>query len=143
MVYDATLVNSFDDTYDVFQGSNAAVFMRGERAWMINEASATLDGWIVYARKEKVGNNVGIALVADATKLLALGKEPGKDGFIDPGKTMLYYGLDAFLKSIQDNKPSDAGPVEGFQATVTALKINEAILTGTKIDFKREWFDLS
>ena len=142
MSFDATLVNSFDDTYTVFHGSRSAIFLRGERAWMVNEADAPLDGWIVYARKEKINNDVGIALVADATKLLALGKEPGKDGFIDPGKTLLYYGLEAFAKSVQANAPTGAGALEAFQATVTALKANEAVLSGTKIEFKKEWFEI-
>jgi predicted dehydrogenase len=143
MVYDATLANSFDDTYNVFQGTNASVFIRGERAWMINEADATQDGWIVYAKKEKINNNVGITLVADATKLLALGKEPGKDGFIDPGKTLLYYALESFLKSVQAGTPSDAGPLVGYQAAVTAIKVNEAVVSGTRIEFNKEWFDLA
>jgi predicted dehydrogenase len=143
LIFDATLANSFDDTYNVFHGSRSAIFMRGERAWMVNEADAPLDGWIVYARKEQVNNDVGIALVADATKLLALGKQPGKDGFIDPGKTLLYYGLEAFAKSVQASTPSAAGALEGYQATVTALKANEAILSGSKVEYRKEWFELS
>jgi hypothetical protein len=35
-----------------------------------------------------------------------------------------------------------AGYREGFEATVVALKANEAILNGSKIHFKKEWFDL-
>jgi hypothetical protein len=33
--------------------------------------------------------------------------------------------------------------VEGYQATVIALKTNEAVITGQKIIFKPEWFELS
>ena len=143
LAYDATLANSLDGNYEVLQGTSGSVVLRGERAWLVQEADAPLLGWIVYARKEKVGEDTGVALVADATKLLALGKQPGKDGYMDAGKSMLYYALEAFAKSVQTNKPSDAGPLEGYQATVTALKANEAILTGTRIDFKPEWFELS
>jgi hypothetical protein len=36
-----------------------------------------------------------------------------------------------------------AGYLEGFQAVVTAVKANEAILSGKRIELKREWYELS
>ncbi len=143
MASDITLVNSFDETYEVFLGSQSAIFTREDKAWMVNEADAPLEGWIVYARKEQVGDDIGIALIADATKLLALGKDPAKDSQKEQTKSMLYYALDAFAESIHTGKPSMAGPLDGYQATVAALKTNEAILTGTRIEFKKEWFTLT
>jgi hypothetical protein len=35
-----------------------------------------------------------------------------------------------------------AGYLEGFQAAVTAVKANEAILTGKRIELKPEWYEL-
>jgi hypothetical protein len=32
--------------------------------------------------------------------------------------------------------------VEGFEATVTAIKANEAVLSGSKILFQPDWFTL-
>ena len=83
--YRATLASSFGGTYTVFQGSNSALFMKEARSWMVKEADSALLGWEVYARKESVHDETGIAMVADATKLLQAGKEPGKDGPIEPG----------------------------------------------------------
>lgn len=143
LVYDITLVNSFDDYYNLFMGSQSAILVRGDKAWMVNEADAPLEGWIVYARKEPVGDNVGVVLVADATKLLALGKMPSQDAQNDPTKTVLYHALEAFVESIHSGKPSLAGPLEGYQATIAALKTNEAILSGSRVEFKPEWFSLS
>ena len=36
-----------------------------------------------------------------------------------------------------------AGCLEGFQAVVTAVKANEALLSGKRIELKPEWYELS
>ncbi len=84
----------------------------------------------------------GIALVADATKLIAQGKQPGQVG-TDVTKTALYQALAAFADAIHTNKPTGAGAAEGYQATVIAHKAHAAVLTGNKIVFDNAWFDLS
>ncbi len=141
---DITLANSFDGSYELLMGDMGAVLLRGERAWLFKEADAPLEGWEVYARREPVGDETGIALVADATKILALGKVPGKDGStLDPGKDALYYSVEAFANCIRQNKPAACGPMEGLQAAVTALKAHEASLTGAKIVFDKKWFELA
>jgi predicted dehydrogenase len=142
LTYDATLANSFDGAYELFQGTDAAVMLRGMRAWMFKEADAPALGWEVYAYKEKVGDDTGIALVADATKLLAAGKEPAKNRDEDPKRNPTYFACEAFLNEIRGGKLSESGPREGFIANVVALKANEAILTGSKIPFSPEMFEL-
>jgi predicted dehydrogenase len=68
-IYDCTLANSFDASYDMIYGSYAALMMRGARAWMFKEADSPLLGWEVYAKKNSFFGETGIALVANATKL--------------------------------------------------------------------------
>ncbi len=140
--YDATLANSFDGAYELFQGTDAAVLLRDGRAWMFKEADAPALGWEVYAYKEKLGDETGIALVADATKLLAAGKEPGKNRETDPTKGALYYAADVFLSGVRSGKPTVCGPVEGFNATVTALKANEAVLTASRVVLTPDMFTI-
>lgn len=141
-IYDATLANSYDGAYELFQGTEAAVLLRDTRAWMFKESDATALGWEVYAYKEKLGDETGIALVADATKLLSKGKQPGENRDTDPKKGATYCACDAFLNAIRKGKKSPAGPVDGFNATVSVLKANEAIVTGSKIVFQKEWFQI-
>lgn len=166
MVYDATLTNSFDGAYELFLGTDAAVILRDQRAWMFKEPDAGQLGWEVFARKDEmvIGDvgagsgmklGTGIALVADATKQLALGKQPGEVG-TDVSRTSLYQAIEGFLKSCQKGQripakdptkedshpPLVPGPVEGFEATVVALKANEAVLTGSKVTFQDDWFTL-
>lgn len=143
--YDATLTNSYDGQHEQFMGTNAAVLLRGQLAWMFKEADAPLYGWEVYARKEEYGAETGICLVADASKQLKEGKLPGKSKQDDdPGKTPLYFALESFLNSIRDPKEYkvECGAVEGYQSLVTALKANEAVKTGNKITYQKEWFAL-
>ena len=143
LTYDATLANSFDGAYELFQGTDAAVLLRGQRAWMFKEVDAQALGWEVYAYKELVGDDTGIALVADATKLLAEGKEPGKNRDIDPKKSPQYYACETFVKALRAGKQAEeVGPQEGYEATVVALTANEAILTGKRIEFTKEMFTL-
>ncbi len=150
--YDANLSSSFENTYELFAGTNRSILLRDQRAWMFTETDAPLLGWEVFARKDEysIGSTMngsgehigtGIALVADATKQLALGKDPGKLG-TDVSKTALYQSIESFLNSIRKKIKPEVTPLDGFRATVIAAKANEAILTGTRIDFQKEWFEL-
>jgi predicted dehydrogenase len=150
--YDANLSSNFEGGYELFLGLNRSILLRDQRAWMFTETDAPLLGWEVFARKDEyslgsVANNTGdrlgtgIALVADATKQLALGKDPGKIG-TDVTKTALYQSVEAFLEAIRKNKKPEVTALDGYKATVVAAKANEAILNGTKIEFQKEWFEL-
>jgi predicted dehydrogenase len=162
--YDATLTSSFDEAYELFWGNDATVMLRDQRGWMFKEASSGQLGWEVFARKDtmqigkpETGSGLqiasGIALVADATKQLALGKTHLVN---DPSKSALYQSCRAFLSSVRAGKrvhvkeptkedvspPLTPGPLEGYQATVVALKANEAALEGKTVVFEKEWFTL-
>lgn len=142
-VFTATLANSFGGAYTLFEGSNSSLMMMEKRSWLIKEADSPLLGWEVYARKEPVLTETGIAMVSDATKLLEAGKEPGKEGAVEPKQEALYLAFENFTRSIREDKKSVCGPVEGYQAAVVALKANEAVLSGAKIAYQSEWFDLN
>ena len=151
--YDATIVNSFEGAYETFFGSSCAIMLRDQRAWMYKENDSDLLGWEVFARKDdydlgkpELGSGVkigsGIALVADATKQIKLGRQPGEVG-TDISHTALFQAVWEFLNGINKDKKPDVGPLEGYHATVIAHKVNEAVLTGTKIAFDPKWFELS
>ncbi len=142
VAYDATLANSFDDHADLFLGSDAAVMLRDHRAWMFKEADAAALGWEVYAYREKLGDETGIALVADATKILAAGKKPGENREVDPHRTAPVTACEAFLEAIRHKQPSACDALTGFQATVTAITANQAIATRSRIELKPELFRL-
>jgi predicted dehydrogenase len=141
-LYDATLVSSTGESFEQFMGSDGTMLMKGLRAWMFKEIDSPLLGWEVYAHSEKVGDDLGIILVADATKILAAGKDPAQT-VTDLGKPPLYYALEDFVTSIQQDKAPQSGPIEGFQATVTGIKAHEAVMSGSRVAFQKEWFDLS
>ena len=141
MNYDATLVNSFGGSYESFMGSDAAMMIQDLRAWMFKETDSPLLGWEVYAKKEKLRDDTGIVLVANATKILAAGLEPAKTA-VELGKTPLYFALEDFATSIKTNKKPAAGPEEGYRATVVAIKSNDALTSGSKVTFQKEWFDI-
>jgi predicted dehydrogenase len=141
--FGATLANSFSGNYELFQGSDAAVLLKdpiekNTRAWMFKEADATALGWEVYAYREKVGDDTGIALVADASKLLALGLTPGENRQVDPKKTPLYHACEAFVEGVRAGKPTEAGIAEGYRATVVAIKTNEALTSGSRIELPKD-----
>jgi len=141
--YDATLANSFDGFAETFLGTDAAVMLRDHRAWMFKEADATALGWEVYAYREKLGDDTGIALVADATKILAAGKKPGENREVDPKRTALVTAAEAFLGAIRAKKGDSAcDALTGFQATVVAITANQAINDGKRIAFTPEMFAL-
>jgi predicted dehydrogenase len=139
--YSATLANSFEGAYELLQGTESAVLMREVRAWMIKESDAAALGWEVYAYREKLAEDIGIALVADATKILSEGKKPGENRDVDPKRTPLYYSCSHFINAIRSNKMSPVDESVGYEATVCAIKCNEAVVKGTKIQFEKSWFE--
>lgn len=144
-IYDATLANSFEGAYEVVYGSDGAIFTREDRSWLFKEADAPQLGWEVYARKDRVGDETGIALVADATQLLAQGKNPAEAATARgaSGKNALYYAVEEFVTAIRQGKKPSAGALEGFQATVVALKAHEAVSSGSKVVIPKEALALS
>ena len=168
MNYNATLANSFDGEYEMLYGTDAAVMMRESKAWMFKEVDSPLLGWEVYARKETFYKETGIALVANASKSVPANQQASQDAAII--STPLSYALITFLRNSADvgaavedalavigpddpeqlvaqiakvqRRPA-AGYLEGFQATVLAIKANEAIQAQQRIELKKEWSELS
>lgn len=170
MIYDATLANSFDAEYDMYYGTNATVMLRDRRGWMFKEVDSPLLGWEVYARKETFFKEVGIVLAANATKLAAQGEKPVIDTQVAT-QGSLYYALEAFvtngdlfrtgttdfttnfgaddeqalieyLKDIAKNFLPAAGWKEGYEATVTAIKAQEAVMLGGKVQIADELYNV-
>jgi predicted dehydrogenase len=169
LMYEATLVNSFDADYELLYGSDSAIMLRDNRGWMFKEADAPLLGWEVYARKDNFFKNEGIALIANASKTAAQGAKVEEDASTEMPPH--YYALEAFITNagmhdaaVEDfisgfgesdraalaayvadatkAKAPAAGWREGYQATVLALKANESVLTGKKIVIAKEWLEV-
>lgn len=168
-MYDCTLANSFDGSYDLIHGSYAALMMRGARAWMFKEADSPLLGWEVYAKKNSFFGETGIALVANATKLTNHDDDPNKDP--EGTKPSRFHALEGFAKNchkhqvaVEDfealfgdddpealaehlaetnkNKLPYATHQDGFESVVIAAKANEAILTGKRIEWSESEYSL-
>jgi predicted dehydrogenase len=170
LAYDATLANSFDADYETLYGTYAAVMMRDNKAWMFKEVDSPLLGWEVYAKKEQFYNETGIALVAGASKQESFTEKPDAATLLK--SSPLYNALANFLDNVYEQESAirnfveafgdddpeallehlkteteprrkpGASALEGFQATVVALKANEAILSGQRIEYKDEWLQL-
>jgi predicted dehydrogenase len=167
-LYDCTLADSFDADYDMMYGTDAAIMMRGSKAWMFKEPDSPLLGWEVYARKDQFYQETGIALVADATKQTALQEKATADA--PDTETVLHSAFEAFITNtgvvsagVEDftanfgndtaalrdylaglgkaRKPA-AGYEEGYAATVMAIKANEAIIKGQKLAIEKELFGI-
>jgi predicted dehydrogenase len=168
--YEACIATSFDSDYEILYGSDAAIMLRGNRAWLFKEADSPLLGWEVYARKEQFFNETGIALVANATKSSKTdqSKSQNEAAYSDPP---LYFALEAFLTnseliqtsidnfsslfdandikslreylaSIHKNKVPAASYVDGYEAAVLVIKANEAVLKKGTVKFEKEWFEI-
>ena len=166
-MYDCTIANSFDGDYEMYYGSDAAVMLRESRAWMFKEVDSPLFDWEVYAKKERIFKEAGIVLVIGGSKQANLDQKPAPE--ISYTSATLSAALENFLRNSVDlsaaeerfvadygaddpnallaelakiNRRPAGGFLEGFQAAVTAIKANEAILSGSKLVFKPEWYEL-
>jgi predicted dehydrogenase len=166
-LYDMTLCNSYDSSYEVYVGTDAAMMVRDAKAWLFKEVDAPLLGWEVYARHDDFYKSTGIGLVANASKQTTLG---GTAVTLKPYEfEPLYYALAAFtanaarqagavhdfyelypdgdakdlLESFKALRPEPAPNwQDGLTATVLAVKANEAAISKQKILYEKEWFDL-
>lgn len=166
MIYHATLANSFDSDYEMIYGSDAAVMMRESKAWLFKEVDSPLLGWEVYARKESFYKETGIALVAGASK--STGDQPTE--VVPFTNTPLFFALGNFLRNASDlaiaaddfiasfgsddeaallehlakvpRQPA-SGYEDGYHATMIALKANEAIMTGKKVEIPASLYELT
>lgn len=168
--FEATLANSFDSDYEMVYGSDAAVMMRGSRAWLFKETDSPLLGWEVYARKEAILNETGIVLMADASK----STPQNEGGAPPPPPDPLQYTLETFLKNtelvsnavedysasfdVNDKKalaeylgtvrvPSAgylpaAGYLEGYQAAVSVIKGAEAVAGRQRVKIEKDLFQI-
>jgi len=167
LTYECTLANSFDTDCEMLYGTDAAIMIRGNKAWMFKEVDSPLLGWEVYARKDQFYKETGIALIANATKLTNLGEKATDEAAYT--STPLYYALEAFLTNVNavssavedftaNFGASDKAALEkylsevklqpaanyqeGFEATALAIKACEAVAQGGKVALAKEWFEL-
>jgi predicted dehydrogenase len=138
-LFAATLASSFEADRDVFQGSDGTVLFHKDRAWLCKESDAPNLGWEVYATKERLHDETGISLVANATKLLNEGLDPSENRNAYT-RGPLHYACEAFLAAARGQGKVAVDAAGGLEATVVALKANEALLTGSKLIFRKEWF---
>jgi predicted dehydrogenase len=142
LVFSATLASSMGGVFTLFQGSNASLLLRETRGWLVKEADSALLGWEVYARKESVLDEVGIAMIADATKILAAGEEPGKAGG-EPAKPPLLAAFEDFFRSIREGASVACGPLEGHRATLVAIQTDAASRSGRRLAITPESLELA
>ena len=151
----------------MFYGTFATIMFRDSDAWMFKESDSPLLGWEVYARRDQILKEVGIVLRADATKLPKPGEKPPTE--LPQEKSVLAKAMRAFitntnlistamedfellnsndeqelrnyLEKLKKSRLPAAGWPEAYEATVTAIKVNEAIAKRQKLFFAKEWYE--
>ena len=129
---EATLASSVGGAHTLVRGSNSSLMLREKRAWLLKEADSPLLGWEVYAHKDNVLEESGIALVADSTKILAAGQEPGQSS-LEPSRDPLRLAFEEFLAAVHGGPAPACGPREAYQATAIALQAEAAVRAGTRV----------
>lgn len=131
MLFEASLANSFGSQHEVIRGTNGSFKLAWTHGWMFKEIDAPSLGWEVYALRQQFHQDEGIIVIADATKLAAVGQLKAGIGL---PYSPLYYALGDFLRSVAF--PNVAVPTtarDGLRSTVVGILTNQAITTGTTI----------
>ncbi|MEZ6243249.1 MAG: Gfo/Idh/MocA family oxidoreductase [Phycisphaerales bacterium] len=131
--YGATLANSYEDQYEVFYGTNAAIKLAWSHGWMFKEADAPTQGWEVYANRQQFHKDEGITLIAGATKLAEQGKL--KEGVGLPHSS-LYYALENWIGAISTGGEPACSISEGARATAVGIAANRACVEGASVDIE-------
>lgn len=132
VVVEATLASSIGGAHTLLRGSNSSLMVREKRAWLLKEADSPLLGWEVYARRDNVLEETGIALVADSTKILAAGEEPGESA-PEPSREPLLLAFEGFLAAVREGPAPACGAREACQATAVALQADAAVRAGARL----------
>ncbi|MEZ5977898.1 MAG: Gfo/Idh/MocA family oxidoreductase [Planctomycetota bacterium] len=130
MLHEAGLANSFESTNEVVRGSNGTFKLAWTAGWLFKEADAETQGWEVYANRQQFHDEQGITIIADATKLAS--QDRLKDGVGLPN-TPLWYGIEAFLKSVTEGAEVVNGAQRGALATIAGIAAQHAVLTGEEV----------
>ena len=130
LTYAASLANSYEGTYELLNGSMAAIKLGWTHGWMFKEADAPTLGWEVYANRQQFHHDQGITLIADATQLAAQDKL--KEGVGLP-QTPLHYAVADFLKSVTEQKKVTCSAEEGLRATAIGILAQRAVVEGGTI----------
>ncbi len=131
LIFDATLVSSYEEAYEVYMGSESTIVFRDRgKAWMFKEVDSLMLGWEVYARKDRFYKETGIALLANATQLDAQNLDPTED---DPNlETPMWYAMQEFMDNHAFGPyPPAANWERGLEAAAVAITANQAIVEGT------------
>lgn len=160
--YDATLANSFDANYEMFYGSDAAIMLRDVSGWMFKEVDSPLFGWEVYAKKDVFYRETGIVLRPNASK--STSEQQTEEELLRA--TPLYKALENFTRNVADvnaraedlkeslgevdpeelakvQRRASANHLDGYAATMLAIKANQAILKGDRLEIKPADYELS
>lgn len=167
---DITMENSHGGCYETYYRDFGTILMRENRTWLFKEADANLYGFEVYCRREKIFDETGIVMGPDEEH--SPGSQTPKEP-VDPSKIALSAALKAFVANVRFHEDAIrafvetygkdepdaltehikkhvssrlepvASALDGFRATVMAIKSNEAILSRQRMEFKDEWFQLS
>jgi predicted dehydrogenase len=155
------------DAAIMMRGTDPNLMLRDSKAWMFKEVDSPLLGWEVYAAKTQFYKDTGIALLAGASKPPKL-DDKGQP-IVEEPPTSLKAALQNFLRNATElsNKEKDyrdaygsddmaalneelakfprrasAGYLEGYHAVVLAVKANEAVSTGKRIELKPDLYEL-
>jgi len=166
--FNASLASSFGGESETYHGSDATIMMRENLAWMFKEVDSPLLGWEVYAKKEQFQKDTGIVLKVGGSKQASFSEAEAQ---AEAMKTALYHSLSTFLRNVGvvENARRDftevfgdddlealkahlndevklhpsAGPLEGFRATVLAIKAAEAVAGKQRITLDPASFELA
>jgi predicted dehydrogenase len=128
--WQATLASSFGGQFEVLHAENAAIKTAWTHAWLFKEVDAPTQGWEVYATRQQIGNDEGIVLLADATKLDAQVERKRGEGLPYPS---LYYALADFLACVDAGRKATVSIADAARATALGILTNQAIVTGTTV----------
>jgi hypothetical protein len=125
-------------------------------------------GWEVYARKDTILKETGISLRMDASKLKSQGDQAAQQvEAVDPP---IFFALQNFLRNAREvesavedftstygddpaalaehmaknvKRLAAADYLDGYRATVLAIKANEAVAKGGKVAISKDLYELA
>lgn len=141
MVYTSILSNTHWSEFDEYIGTDGAIrISRQQKGLLFKEPEAIHMGWEELAHKEQVGDEQGIILDPNATRLVKPEEEAAVKAEI--ARSDFRRELEDFVLCIREGKQPASTVSDGLRSSVAALKANEAMEKGTRVKLGEELFTL-
>jgi predicted dehydrogenase len=146
--YQTTTTNSSGGYYETFMGDQATLTISEDasQVGLYREDKYPEDNWYKWEDKRYIKRAQGLVQASNKKSVIdprATNPPPKYDMFVEMNKKLHQPHLENFFGAMRGEEKLTCPGKIGYETAVAVLKVNEAVKTGRKIEFKPEEFHVA